>query len=170
MKLWKLFGFAGIVALAATGCTSVNTNDAASDSKHAIVPAVYEPVIKHVDKKVAGESKMHVVLNFIKWGSNEFADRTVLGADATASSAISLAAFFPNPVRDAKAAAVYDACSKAKCDLLIGAKYKVTVKDYVVYKFIKCEVNGFPGTEVGVLKKDIAFPKSFNGVMTAPLY
>lgn len=163
MKMWKLFGLAGIVAMIATGCTSINTNDGASDSKQAMVPAVYEPVIKHVDQKVSGEATMHVVLSVFKWGANSFADRTVLGAAGGAGDIF--AAFFPNPVQDVKEAAVYNACKNAKCDLLLGAKYEITVTDYFVYKVLNCKVSGFPGTEVGVVKKNVEFPKSFNGVM-----
>ena len=91
-KLWMLSGMAAGVVMIATGCTSINTNDAASDSKQAMVPAVYEPVIRHVDQKVSGSAQMHVVLNFIKWGDNAFADRTVLGgmsSDSTFFSAFS---------------------------------------------------------------------------------
>ena len=169
-KLWMLSGMAAGVVMIATGCTSINTNDAASDSKQAMVPAVYEPVIRHVDQKVSGSAQMHVVLTFIKWGDNAFADRTVLGgmsSDSTFFSAFS--GLFPNPIRDAKAAAVYNACKAAKCDMLLSAKYELTTTDYFVYKVVNCTVTGFPGTEVGVVRKDVAFPSKFNGSMTVPV-
>ena len=76
---------------------------------------------------------------------------------------------FPNPIRDAKAAAVYNACKAAKCDMLLSAKYELTTTDYFVYKVVNCTVTGFPGTEVGVVRKDVAFPSKFNGSMTVPV-
>lgn len=166
MKMLKLFGLAGFIALIATGCTTVNTNDGASDSKQVMVPAVYEPVIKHVDTKVAGEASQHAVFGLIKWGDSSFADRVSMGKDPNESLFSSL---FGNPEKEVKAAAVYNACKTAKCDLLLSTKYEVTVTNYVVYKVMRCRVSGYPGTEVGVVKKDITYPHSLTGATVVPL-
>lgn len=150
--------FAAVVGLTMSACTSINTNDGASDSKQAMVPAVYEPVIKHVDKKVTGKAQIHVLFGLFTWGAEGFADRTVMGANSPFS-------ILPSGREMAKDASVYNACTKNKCDLLLSTKYKLTVKDFFVYQNITCDVAGFPGTEVGVVKKEVAFPKAFNGNM-----
>ena len=50
----------------------------------------------------------------------------------------------------AKQGATYNACEAAKADVILGAKYKLDIADYFVYKTIKCKVTGYPGTIKGV--------------------
>lgn len=138
-----MFALAGVVL---TGCSSINTNDAAGSTKVAIVPAVYEPVIKHSPQKVEGSAKMSVLFGIFAWGASNFADRTSLDSNVL---------FGP----DVKKAAVYNACKSAKCDMLLSSKYEVTTMDYFVFKTVECKVSGFPGTEVGIVKKELPASK-----------
>ena len=158
---------AGVLTLIATGCTSVYTNDAASDSKVAMVPAVYEPVIKHVNKKVMGSASVNVLFDIFVWGDSSFADRSNIGSVTGNASLVEriFGRFIPDPLLNAKRAAVYNACKASNCDLLLNSKYEITMKDYFVYKYIECTVKGFPGVEVDVVKKDINFPKQMDGKM-----
>ena len=43
-----------------------------------------------------------------------------------------------------------NACDAAKCDQLVGTRYKVTTEDYFVYAKCKAEVTGYPAKIVGV--------------------
>ena len=50
----------------------------------------------------------------------------------------------------AKNGAYANACDAAKCDQLVGTRYKVTTEDYFVYAKCKAEVTGYPAKVVGV--------------------
>ncbi len=155
MKKIALY-FMAVVACGAfmTGCKSTYTNDLAADSKHAMVPAVYQLKIEHKDVKVEGSASLNVLFGMFSWGASAFADRTYLGAGDSGF----VADFFPNPTKKVKEAAVYNACDANKCDLLIGTKYEIIESDYFVFKRVSCTVKGYPGNEVGVEKKADAKP------------
>ncbi len=153
--------FAGMIAVAGmvmTGCSSVNTNDAAGSSRVAMVPAVYEPVIKHTNQKVEGNAKVSVLFGIFSWGVSAYADRTNV-EPTTLFGATNVV----------KQGAVYNACKNAKCDLLLNSKYEITTMDYFVFKTMECKVSGFPGVEVDVVKKDIpAVKEAVAEVKVAP--
>ena len=43
-----------------------------------------------------------------------------------------------------------NACDAAKCDQIVGAKYKVKTTDYFVFKIYDAEITGYPATLTGV--------------------
>ncbi len=147
-----LFTSAVAVAIAVVGaaCTTVNTNDGAREAKYKMLPACYEPVIKHEPKKVSGTSNISCLFGIFTWGADHFADRTALGGQN---------AFCKTSVEIAKDAAVYNACDAAKCDVLLASKYVVTVNDYFVFKKVECKVTGYPGKETGIEKRAFECPK-----------
>jgi len=145
-------GMFAVAGLFMGGCAVTNTNDAAAASKVAIVPAVYEPVIKHSNQKVEGSAQINVLFGIFTWGTSAYADRTNIEPT-----------FFFGPNMVAKNAAVYNACQGAKCDMLLNSKYEIRTVDYFVFKTINCKVTGFPGTEVDVIKKDIPAVKETIG-------
>lgn len=142
MKKVCMFALAGVVSVLFSGCFSTHTNDLAKDTT-VNLKADYEMVIKTGDKKVSGSASQNVLFNFISWGDSKFADRAFCSDNAGFS-------LFPNPITLVKQAATYNACQAAKCDMLIGAKYTVEVKDFVVFKQVSCTATGYPGVEMGI--------------------
>lgn len=139
-----LAGIFAVAGLVMTGCSTVNTNDAAAGSKVAMVPAVYEPVIKHTNQKVEGSAKVNVLFGIFTWGVSSYADRTNIEPTV-----------FFGAKNVVKQGAVYNACKTAKCDMLLNSKYEITTMDYFVFQTMECKVSGFPGVEVDVVKKDM---------------
>jgi hypothetical protein len=147
MKKGLLFaGMIAIAGIAMTGCSSLNTNDAAAGTKVAMIPAVYEPVIKHTNVKVQGSAKLNVLFGIFTWGVSSFADRTNIEPTSFM--------FFMDTKNMVKQGAVYNACKSAKCDMLLNSKYEITTVDYFVFKTIDCKVSGFPAVEVDIVKKE----------------
>lgn len=134
-----------------TGCKTTYNNDMAADSKHAMVPALYQLKIEHKDVKVEGSAAINVLFGIFTWGADSFSERAYLGKPSSFS-------FLPDSVQLVKEAAVYNACSSNNCDLLIGSKYEVVSTDYFVYKKVTCSVKGYPGNEIGVEKKADSSP------------
>lgn len=56
----------------------------------------------------------------------------------------------PERRRQGKEWCVRDACDAAKCDQVVGARYKVTTEDYFVFKKINAEITGYPASLTGV--------------------
>ena len=56
----------------------------------------------------------------------------------------------PTLVAKAKNGAYANACDAAKCDQVVGARYKVTTEDYFVFKKINAEITGYPASLTGV--------------------
>lgn len=144
MKNLLLLAALSVAAVVMTGCTSINTNDAAADSKAVVVPAVFEQNVEIKSEKVDGEATVHVLFGIFSWGVSEYADRAVIGKDA------GLLSFLPDPAVKAKTGAVYQACKASESDMLVGSKYEIQVTDYIVYKQYKCTVTGYPGLEKGL--------------------
>ncbi len=132
-----------IVAVAAvmTGCTTVNDNRGANDFAAEILPAKFQTIVEHKDQLVYGEAQLNALFCVFTWGVSEFSDRSFDTDEA---------GFFASPFSLVKQAATYNACQEAKCDVLLNAKYTITVTDYVVFKKINCKVSGYPGTEKGI--------------------
>ena len=66
----------------------------------------------------------------------------------------------------AKNGAYAIACDKAGCDAIVGAKYKVTSKNYFfIYQHATAELSGYPVnlTEVEVIPADKNTPILYNG-------
>ncbi len=144
MKKMLILGVAAIAGLVMTGCTSLNTNSAAADSKAVVVPAVFEQEVELKKDKAEGEATVHVLFGIFSWGVSEFADRAELGRPNAGMSLI------PDPACEAKAGAVFNACKASESDLLVGSKYEVNVTNYIVYKQYNCKVSGYPAIEKGL--------------------
>lgn len=121
-----------MIASALSGCITVNKNDGGNSS---ITPVQIKDRIHlkySVDKKtVSASDRVHCLFGFICWGSS---------ASHIADCGEGRLTF----MGQAKDGAYANACDLAKCDHIAGARYKVTTKDYFIYKNCKAEITGYP--------------------------
>lgn len=143
MKKLILFAGSVLAAVVMTGCFAAHTNDAAA-AADVKVQKTYTADIVAGAKTVTGEATVHNVLNIITWGVSNFAD------DAFVSTSGPSLQVLASPLTVAKQGATFNACQAAKADVILAAKYRIDIKDYFVYKAIKCQVIGYPGTIKGV--------------------
>jgi hypothetical protein len=127
-----------VIAAVATGCISVNKNDGGNSC---IKPCQIKDKV-HVkysveDKTVSAKDQIHCLFGFICWGSS---------ATHTADDG----EFGFTPATVAKNGAYANACEAASCDQIAAARYKVTTKDYFVYKKVDAEITGYPVKVTGV--------------------
>ena len=128
---------AGLAVLAA-GCVSVNKNtgDDANLRQWIIKDVVHETYAVE-QQRVTAENNVNCLFGFICWGGYEgIADQS------------DVAGFGGEVI--AKNGAYAKACDNAKCDQLAAARYKVTTKDYFVFKQVKAEVCGNPLKVTGI--------------------
>lgn len=102
-----------------------------------------KPDFKAESNKVTGSSKLHNLFGVFTWGADAFAEGVNYNYSGESFSLFNL-------YGKAKSAAAYDACAKSDADGLIAPNYKLHEKDYIVYRTVECEVNGFPGHVNGV--------------------
>lgn len=135
---------AAATALFLSGCVSVNTSDGATQNPQisASHPG-YEAVYTHKNTRVRGSAQINVLFNFITWGASEFAD----------NSRLSFMSFLPSLDNLTKKAAVFNACKTHKADILVGTRYTVTTVDFLVFKTVRSDVEGFPAVMTGVSEK-----------------
>lgn len=136
-----------------TGCQSTNTSDAGSMNVYpqTVGPVdAYRPLYKVDEKqKVSGQAKVNVLFGIFAWGdSSKFADNASLFASDSLFA--SLFSFLPNAKQIAGQAAFYNACTTAKCDAVVAARYEIDTTDYFVFKKMDVKVTGFPATMTGV--------------------
>lgn len=134
------------LAMVLTGCTSVNTNDAARAFNATIKPAEFQTIIEAGDTKVNGEAQLNVLFGIFSWGVSEFADR----AFESEYDDMPVVSLFSSPLTLVKDAAAYNACNANKCDVILNAKYNIKTTDYFVFKIYNCKVSGYPGVEKGL--------------------
>ena len=133
--------FAVAVAAIACGCISIRQNDGGNACRK---PCIAKDIVHEKftvgDKPVSAQDQINCLFGFISWGSTatHFAD-AVCGQGP-----------FVNAVGKAKNGAYANACDAAKCDQIVGAKYKVTTEDYFVFKKVKAEISGYPASLTGV--------------------
>jgi hypothetical protein len=135
----KLIMIVAVAALAG-GCITVNKNDGGeSNMKMKVCKDVIHEKVSVGDKQVTAQDQVHCLFGLICWGSSatHIADQTddlfAFGAQVKA-----------------KNGAYANACDAAKCDQLVGTRYKITTDDYFVYKKCKAEVTGYPAKVEGV--------------------
>lgn len=132
-----------MLAAVATGCISVNKNDGGNSS---LKPCQIKDAVHlkySVEKNtVSGKDQMHCLFGFICWGS-------------TASHAADQGEFGLSLASKVKNGAYANACEAAKCDQIAAARYKVTTKDYFVYKKSTAEITGYPVKVVDVEAVDV---------------
>lgn len=135
----KLITAAAIAAIAC-GCISVNKNDGGeSNMKMKVCKDIVHEKISVSDKQVSAQDQVHCLFGLITWGSS---------ATHTADLTDDLFSFGMQV--KAKNGAYANACDAAKCDQLVGTRYKITTKDYYVYANCTAEVTGYPAKVEGV--------------------
>lgn len=128
----------GVLAVAGTGCTSFETNRV-GDQVEVKIPLTVEPVVEASNQMVEGNATVNCLFGIFTWGVSSQA----VGIDYTGTSAG--ASMFTSPADIAKNGAAFDACTGAKADLLLAARYNLTETNYFVFKKVECTVKGYPG-------------------------
>lgn len=142
----KKLMFVAVAAALAGGCKMVRVNDG-GDSDRA--PAVCKDAVHEkytvAEKPITVSQTVEHVLKIITWGTT---------ADHIADYVKSPAMF--GPAAKARNAAYAKACSESGADAIVGAKYKISAEDYIVYGKVTCEITGYPAKMTGV---EIVTPK-----------
>jgi len=137
---------AATLAAIACGCVSVNQNDGGNACrKPCIAKDIVHEQFKVEKETVAAQDQINCLFGWICWGST-----ATHIADAVCCEKKSAFDILPCSIGKAKNGAYANACDAAKCDQIVGAKYKVTTEDYFVFKKIKAEITGYPATLTGV--------------------
>ena len=144
MKKSLLILAAAATALIMTGCFATHTNDAAVPVNVDVQAPKFTADVEAGKTAVSGEATVHNVLNLFTWGVGNFADDAFVK-----TSGLPFTLIVPAD-QVAKQGAAYNACDAANADVILAAKYKLEIKDYFVYKAIKCTVTGYPGVIKGV--------------------
>ena len=139
-----LLAFAAIgLSLGFAGCSVTNTSDG---GKMNLYPELfnpgegYRPVYEvKMEKKVSGTADVHVLFGIFTWGESKFADNgNIFGENNWWTS------IFPSAKQMSGMAAFYKACTQAKCDTVLAARYEIVTSDYWVYKHMNTTVTGYP--------------------------
>ena len=135
------------VAAIACGCIT-NHKNVGGDA--CLKPAIAKDVV-HEKYSVeqtpvtAAESINYINLLYfnIAWGgtATHFADNAPIG-DVLWSGL--------TPQQKAQNGAFANACDQAKCDNIVGARYKYTDENYFIYGKVTCEATGYPAKLTGV--------------------
>lgn len=129
------------IAALACGCVSVRQNDGGNACR---TPCIAKDIVHEKfavsDKTISAQDKINCLFGIICWGSSatHFSD-AVCGQGP-----------FLDAVAMAKNGAYANACDAAKCDQVVGARYKVTTEDYFVFQKINAEITGYPASLTGV--------------------
>ena len=134
------------MAAIACGCVSVNQNDGGNACrKPCIAKDIVHEKFTVAQNTVTAKDQINCLFGFITWGST--ATHT---ADAVCCGEKPLLPFLVPLAAKAKNGAYANACDAAKCDQIVGAKYKVKVEDFYVFQKISAEVTGYPASLTGV--------------------
>ena len=143
----KLMIGAAIAAIAC-GCISVNQNDGGNACRR---PCIAKDIVHEkftvAQNTVSAKDKMFGLFGLFTFGSSatHTAD-AVCGKDDKSF----FEKLFPSAAEKAKNGAYANACDAAKCDQIVGAKYKVKTTDYFVFKIYEAEITGYPSSLTGV--------------------
>jgi len=149
-----------VLAALICGCVSVNQNDGGSDCR---TPCVSKDIVhekfKVEEKEVSAKDQVYS-LAFFTWGSS--ATHTADSVDEQKSVMLGFLrrfafwGLFSDNTAKAKNGAYANACDAAKCDQIVGAKYRVSVESYVIFKITRAEVTGYPAslTDVELIKNE----------------
>ena len=134
---------AGVIAMLSAGCSSLNTVRYGSQPVFKCeLDLVPHLVIK--DQRVTGYSECTVYCGFIRVGD---INKQVHGISFSSGRSL-----FGGGTNMYQRAALYDACTKSKADMLIAAQYTIVTEGFFEKK-IKCTVTGFPANLVKVSVK-----------------
>lgn len=135
MKVLSTIGMV-LVFGSMTGCLSLNENAVSAPYCALTKTPVFEPTVT-VGEKTTGTATGTSVLGIFWLGPSEFAEGVVyngqkfdLGFGRTAQ---------------VKSAAAYDAIKGSQADILVGPKYTVTKKDYILFSTMTATVSGYKG-------------------------
>ncbi len=131
-----------IATLTLSGCSPTHISQPSSPL-HSKVEAPLKADLS-VGNKISGSAKSTQILGFINLGPSKFAD----GVNYGAGSEVSLFDAFAG----VKAAAAYDATTKAKADVIVAPRYTIETSDYLVFKTTTAKVDGYKGTLNSVSK------------------
>ncbi len=168
----KLTIMAAAVAVLATGCISVNKNEA---GHHNLVPNLLKDIIHEkysvAEKPITAENTVYSICGGIVFGNQathiadhvptvNAAPSAVNWSSATMNSGLMALAQGWSPLSKTENTAMNGAyaiaCERAKADAIVGARYTLTVTDYVVYKVVNAKITGYPATMTGVEVIDAA--------------
>ena len=145
----KLMIGAAIAAIAC-GCISVNQNDGGNACR---TPCIAKDIVheKYTVAKntVSAQDKLYGIcfgpFNFTLGSSATHEADAVCEKEASFFEKL-----FPSGAAKAKNGAYANACDAAKCDQIVGAKYKVKTTNYFVFRIYEAEITGYPSSLTGV--------------------
>ena len=143
----KKLMMAAAVAAIACGCITNHKNDGGDAClKPAIAKdIVHEKYSVEQTPVTAAESINYINLFYFSfsWGgtATHFADNAPIG-DVRFTGL--------TPQQKAQNGAFANACDQAKCDDIVGARYKYTDENYFIYGKVTCEATGYPAKLTGV--------------------
>lgn len=126
------------IALGLSGCVSTNQSDGGNYIRlpQTISSEAYKENYKVAHQPVTASDKKHVL-----FGLFEFGGSATHWANAVESPGLS---FFPSAELNAKNGAFANACENAEADTILAARYKITKRNYLIYKNVEVEIKGFP--------------------------
>lgn len=139
MKLLQLAGTVlvlGGITGCVTGCLSVRENAVSAPYCAKTKTPVFEPTVM-VGEKTTGTATGTAVLGIFWFGPSKFADGVIYNGG--------MFDFSFGRVAQVKSAAAYDAIKEGQADILVGPKYTVETKDYLIFSTMKATVSGFKG-------------------------
>ena len=143
----KLMMTAAVAAIAC-GCITNHKNDGGDAC---LKPAIAKDIVHEkysVEKNpvTAAESINYLQIGPLSftWGgtATHFADCVPIGKVNEY--------FGYTPQQEAQNGAFANACDQAKCDNIVGARYKYTNEKYFIYGKVTCEATGYPAKLTGV--------------------
>ena len=143
----KLMIGAAIAAIAC-GCISVNQNDGGNACRR---PCIAKDIVHEkftvAKNTVSAQDQLNCLFGFITFGSSASHVADAVCAKSELAGPVSI---IPSVKDIARNGAYANACDAAKCDAIAGAKYKVQVDNYFVFKKARAEITGYPATLTGV--------------------
>jgi len=142
----------------------VNQNDGGSSCRKQCVSKDIVHEKFQVEKKEVSAKDQVYSFAFLSWGST--ATHT---ADSVSDQPSVMLGFirrfafwglFSDNTAKAKNGAYANECDAAKCDQIVGARYRVSVDSYLVFKITKAEITGYPATltDVELIKNENPCP------------
>ena len=137
MKKVSLLAALAVAAMVLTGCSTTHESKYSAPLTIKVETDAKPEVV--LGEKITGEATIKRVL-FVQWGATKFAECVNYGGQGTTGG------FMFTPFEDGKAAASYDACAKAGCDVIVCPKYTISHDNYFVYAKTHVKVEGYKGT------------------------
>ena len=139
MKMMNMVA-AALVMGSMTGCVALNENAVSAPYTAKTKTPVFEPAVT-VGDKATGVAMGTTVLGLFWIGPSEFADGVVYNGG--------MFDFGFGKAAQVKSAAAYNAIKDSQADILVGPKYVVEKRDYVIFSTMKATVSGYKGKITG---------------------